>query len=331
MNRVFRNELIFKRMPTMEMRRTVLDDQSTARIPSGYRRLHSIPEFYPQQQQIQKMFNDYYNVPSLGNPAYRRNTQDNEDDWNRLQQMKMRAENEAKGAVQYMNTKRRDGDFTSEDVQRRLQEMPNNEEIARAIQVFENKLSLLNLSNERKKQVRDEFYNNIFQADKEIIFNIAKDETGKDIKEILKLVRQANIGGDNAELGVQTEPVEGADVGMQTGEEMDEFDEKVPEEEAPVQLYGRSRFFEGNLRFNMDIQSQEELDKHEMQLIKNTVENKHKANSRPLTMDELRDVIELAISGKKLKGKNDEISKRARALVDTNDKKKYLRFIKYNS
>jgi hypothetical protein len=317
MNRIFRNELVFKRMPTMEMRRTVLDDSSTARIPSGYRRLHSIPEYYPKQQQIQKMFNDYYNVPSLGKPAYRRNTQDNVDDMNRLQQMKFRAENEAQGAVQYINTKRRDDDFTSEDFQRRLREMPNNEEIARAIQVFENKLSLLNLSNERKKQVRDEFYNSIFQADKEIIFNIAKDETGQDIKEILKLVRQANIGGENAEMGAKPVPVKQGDI-------------KEEDEE-----YAQSLIFPVTLEFTEIMDTNAKIQEAESYIYDLTILNENKAVERKLSMPELRKVIILASQSKKLKNKKDDISKMAQALKNADEFnleniKDYLKFIREN-
>jgi hypothetical protein len=100
--------------------------------------------------------------------------------------------------------------------------MPNRDEINQAIQVFEKRLNALNLTEDKKRELRNEFYKNILKADIETVFKIAKDEQGRDIKEILDLVRNVNQGDDDEDLGM----LEKRDLIQQQQDEDKFFDEK---------------------------------------------------------------------------------------------------------
>lgn len=190
----------FEPFGTMPMTRGFIDDPSPTRIRSGWNRLHSIPEMYPKQEQVRRTITDFYNdVRANFKPKVVLHG-DNSANFDIDQQLRFNAMQETVNATQYINKSMATRDFTNEDVQRRISQLPNNEEVAKAIQVFENKLQTVMLSPEKKKELRDAFYKDIFTASTEAIFKIAKDEKNKDVNEILNIVRNLNIDDDNADL-----------------------------------------------------------------------------------------------------------------------------------
>lgn len=334
----------FEPYGTMPMQRGFIDDPVERKVKSGWHKLHSIPDYYPKQAQIYKSMSNYYNdLFEKRKPALVIHG-DNSANFDIDQQLRYNAMQETVKATQYLNKNVGERDFTSEDVQQRIASLPNNDEIAKAIQVFENKLQSVMLSPEKKKEMRDAFYKDIFSASTEAIFKIAKDEKNKDIAEILNIVKNVNIQGDNADLGrpppqlqppQQNEDLGGAMAGEAFGPPpfkppQDDFDEKelpeVPKFEVGnkfiVQPYISPKFTPYTSSFKET--NHLSIEKTLRNLF---IDTKHKKLKKPLTKEQLSNAIHLAIGYGKVGRPEDDV-KSASIIISRKQKyKAYLNFV----
>jgi hypothetical protein len=208
-------------------------------------------------------------------------------------------------------------DFNSQQVQDKLRSGPdNNETTIRAIQVFEQKLRALNLSEAKQKTIRNAFYQRLLTADAELVNNLAKDELGRNVSEILQLIQKGDFGGGAANVidAGEEAPIDDDD---EPGDE--EGDVKAPDTDSSQYLNIPFEPFIYDRIPNFDAWKHQTI---ENRLVKQFVNKPYKGKvggrtvqlARPLEIDELGLALAVASGIEEAKGQEPIIKTAADAI-----------------
>lgn len=156
-------------------------------LPLGWTPQYGRPPVFHSRETISRCIKDYYDHPEMNRPRVTRYGDHQANIMNADMQV-WRSHQEYINNTPMVQVKAMPMDFNNPMVQDKIESMYDKTAVMEAIRVFETKLAELQLSPQRREELRNDFYRKIVQADQSVLYNIAKDEQGKDIKSILELL-----------------------------------------------------------------------------------------------------------------------------------------------
>lgn len=151
---------------------------------------------FASNREIQQTVSSYYDQPMMNQPLKKSSiVADVRNEIDRADYERWMQHQEYINNKPVIKVKEQPMDFNNPDVQDKLASMEDNTDIMKAINNFETRLSQLRLTPAKRDELRNEFYSRIVQADHAVIYNIAKDEQGKSINDILNLLQSGAVGG----------------------------------------------------------------------------------------------------------------------------------------
>jgi hypothetical protein len=181
----------FTRFGTVPLNTWIPNDENVKPMPIGWSAQYGAPPRFASKRHIYQTIMRFYDHPIM-NKAHVIRRGDHKDAMEAADYEVYRAHQEYLHNKPMIKVKAQPLDFNHPSVQDRLNSMEDNSTVLEAINNFESKLSQVNLSPQKRDELRNQFYSKIIQADQSVIYSIAKDEQGNDIKSMLELLTKYN-------------------------------------------------------------------------------------------------------------------------------------------